>query len=306
MKKTLSLFMVVLMILSTSIVFAEPAPPNWDISGTWSLILNNTYEREFRNLIQDEEGKVTGEFFYLTDDGWEEGGTLEGYVSGDKVYLYYERPAQYNYSGDFTGEIDWSGMSGEFKDSSGTEYSWVTTYGEPELLWDARVSGGGQMMADSGEESAKNGKPIFYKISFGGGSYVSNRDLYFDGLEVTFHNVSDPEVKGGKFVGDELVEMDFRFNEGVAKYTVNGTFNGDPGYSMIVRVEDFGEPSFGFEDTEEQEFYADNLRFVLKGEISYDSSNDFPGESDNDGKARNFLDRGNIQVDDLAGYGIIR
>ena len=49
--------------------------------------------------------------------------------------------------------------------------------------------------------------------------------------------------------------------------------------------------------------FEDNLRFELHngGGLVYDSfaSGDFPGESSVDGTARNYLDRGNIQVQDL-------
>lgn len=122
-----------------------------------------------------------------------------------------------------------------------------------------------------------------------GGSYIVNDEFYFNGLEVTFHNVSNPSVNGGKFIGVEVYYMNFNFNEGVANYRVRGTFNGDAGYWMMIRVQDSGEPNFN----------AYNLRFELHGDHSYDSysSTDFPGESATDGKARNSLERGNIQVD---------
>lgn len=295
MKKILSLVLILVLLFSITSAFAEERDPaNWDVSGNWLLNFQGEEQREFRNLVQDEEGNVTGEFWYLENGEWLKGGTLNGYVSGDDIYLYYLRPIEFAYDGDFYGTISWDGMSGNFTDGR-NDITWYTVDMEPELLWDARISGGGQLLAET-EELAKNKKPINYKISFGGGSYVSNGDLYFDGLEVTFHNVSNENVIGGKFIGEELHYMNFGFNEGVANYKVSGTFNGESGYYMIVRVQDSGEPNFN----------SDNLRFELHGDISYDSftSGDFPGESEVDGTARNSLERGNIQVDN-GGYSLV-
>lgn len=85
--------------------------------------------------------------------------------------------------------------------------------------------------------------------------------------------------------------MNFFGDGTVANYTVQGEFNGESGYYMIIRVQDSGEPGF-----------QDNLRFELHNETKiYDSrlSGDFPGESEDVGTNRAYLDRGNIQVEDL-------
>ena len=99
-------------------------------------------------------------------------------------------------------------------------------------------------------------------------------------------------MEGGKFASPEITDINFDFSEGVANYKVNGEFNGNSGYSMIIRVQDSGEPGD-----------KDNLRFELYNNSTkvYDSykSNDFPGQSSVDGTARTYLDRGNIQVEDL-------
>lgn len=291
MKKVFTLFLIFIFIFSMGSSFSISAEPNWDVSGTWMLDFNTgTDNREFRNLTQDEEGNVEGEFWYKSSEVWLLGGTLNGNVSGDTLNLHYERPTSFNYTGNFTGTITKSGMSGTFTDSHGGTYNW-STEGSPNLLWDARISGGGQIISDSGEDNAK-GKDIYYKISFGGGSYIVNGSYYFDGLEVTFHNVSNNELDGSKFIGDKILAMNFNFPDGIANYEVSGSLDNVPGYKMIIRVQDSDEP--GFED---------NLRFELYMGSSkvYDSynSNDFPGNSSTSGTARTYLDRGNIQVEDL-------
>ena len=210
-----------------------------------------------------------------------------------------EGEGEYGHEGgrttDFMARISASGMyEVTFVAYDWTEGEQINEEGQTAniMIWEARVSGGGQMLAESGDLH-RNGRDINYRISFGGGSYIVNGEYWFDGLEVTFHHVSNEDVMGGKFVGTSLLDMDFNFaTDGVANYQVQGDFNGEPGYRMIIRVQDSGEP--GSED---------NLRFELwdgSGKV-YDSfdSGDFPGESSDHGTARNYLDRGNIQVQDL-------
>lgn len=298
MKKLKNIAIVLAILVSFGLINhrseAVNPDPNWDISGDWVInFAGGTENREFRGLVQDEYGNVTGTFWW--DDDLDTstpmvyGGTLVGYVSGNDLYFDYDRDP-INYTGYFIGTIDKYGMSGTFDASSGFHCEW-SVEGSPELLYEARITGGGQIVQDTGETS-KNGKAINYKISFGGGSYIVNGDYWLDGLEVTFHNVSDEEIIGGKFYATSLTNMNFNFSEGVANYTLLGTFNEESGYKMIVRVQDSGEP--GGED---------NIRFELYEGASkiYDSygSGDFTGESSIDGTARTYLDKGNIQVEDL-------
>ena len=295
MKKllTVTLIMVFVLGLMGGVAVANGNPPNWDISGNWMLdFANDTENREFVDLEQDDDGSVSGYFWWINnDDEWEYGGTLEGNVSGNDLFLDYERDT--GYAGEFDGTIDKYGMSGTFYSSTTNYEADWSTEGSPQLLYEARITGGGQILAESGEEHPGSGKDINYRISFGGGSYIVNDDYWFDGLEVTFHNVSNEAVKGGKFVGTLINDMNFNFaTDGVANYQIAGEFNGEAGYWMMIRVQDSGEP--GFED---------NLRFELHegNNKVYDSyaSDDFPGQSSDHGEARNYLDRGNIQVEDL-------
>jgi hypothetical protein len=218
---TLTLVMVFLLGFMGGMAGANPPPPNWDISGSWLLDFDGgTANREFVDLVQDGDGNVTGEFWWINnDDNWEYGGTLSGYVSGNDLYLDYDRDP-IPYTGVFEATINKYGMIGTFVASSGFSCDWSTA-GSPQLLYQARVTGGGQILAESGVLH-KNGRDINYKISFGGGSYIVNGEYWFDGLEVTFHNVSAPKIKGGKFVGESLTVMNFFGDGTVANYTVLG------------------------------------------------------------------------------------
>lgn len=100
---------------------------NWDVSGDWLLDFDGGDDnRQFVNLVQDEEGNVEGEFWYLSGSDWLLGGTLEGEVTGDELYLYYERPAPLTYTGTFYGTIGENVITdGTFTDSSGNNLTWT-------------------------------------------------------------------------------------------------------------------------------------------------------------------------------------
>ncbi|MHA1483371.1 MAG: hypothetical protein ACTSQA_08045 [Candidatus Heimdallarchaeaceae archaeon] len=105
------------------------ATPNWDISGDWALdFAGGSANREFRDLVQDEDGVINGNFWWLNGVTWEYGGTLVGSVSGNDLYLDYDR-VSINYTGQFWGTITNLGISGTFKASSGFECDWHTVSG---------------------------------------------------------------------------------------------------------------------------------------------------------------------------------
>jgi len=99
----------------------------WDVSGNWLLdFAGGTDNREFINLIQDAEGNVVGEFWYLSGT-WLYGGTLVGTVTGDSLHLDYDR-APILYTGEFNGTIgDNVITAGTFSDSGGNHLSWTAT-----------------------------------------------------------------------------------------------------------------------------------------------------------------------------------
>lgn len=296
MRKVISILLALMLVMGVTIgtVGAVAPAPNWDISGTWTLdFAGGTANREFVDLVQDEYGNVEGMFWWLNGGIWEIGGYLEGYVSGNDLYLKYDRKEYYSvpYIAEFVGTISKTGMEGTFQGLEGTSYynTWTAT-GNPTLLYEARISGGGQLRNESGVFDNKD-RDINYKISFGLGIFIVNGQHWLDGATVTFHNVSVEEAIGGKFEAQSILSTDFNFPEGIANCRVSGTFNDEPGYSMWIRVQDGGEPAY------------DNVRFELwKGSACiYDThfSDDFPGESSTSGTARHYIDKGNLQVEDL-------
>ncbi len=310
MKKVLTILLTLALVMGLTIGSAgavTPAP-NWDISGTWVLdFAGGTANREFRDVVQDEFGNVTGEFWWFTSGAWEYGGTLVGTVSGNDLYLYYDRAPAYVYEAEFVGTISKEGIQGTFQGLVGTSFycDWSAS-GTLRLLYEARIAGGGQILAESMSELDKKGNPQEYKISFGMGVFIVNGAYWLDGLDVTFHNVSNNDVDKGKFVADEITNILY-FSEGtVTRFYVNGTFNDEPGYNMIIRAEDAGEPGSPV-DTGEPGFYADNIRFELFNGSTpvYDSdgltigNQDFTRDSNNTGTHRTFLDKGNLQIEDL-------
>ncbi|MFH0942865.1 MAG: hypothetical protein V1810_01685, partial [Candidatus Beckwithbacteria bacterium] len=101
---------------------------HWDVTGNWLLdFAGGTDNREFRNLVQDAAGNVTGEFWWLNGINWEYGGTLVGTVSGDTLQLHYDR-APILYTGDFVGAVGNDVITGgTFSDSHGNNLLWTAT-----------------------------------------------------------------------------------------------------------------------------------------------------------------------------------
>lgn len=242
---------------------ATDLPPNWDITGTWEgWSYLEAYEFDLMVDSQDDDGNFTGTMEY---PGLGISATISGSVSGNNVTFTREDEGS-TYWATLSGTITSTSMSGTFIDINNVTGDWEA-FGSATLIYEARVTGGGQILAESGIED-RHGRDINYRISFGGGAYIVNGELWIEGLEVTFHHVSVDEVVKGKFVAESLTEVNFFGDVTLANYTVLGTFNGDPGYKMVVRAQDSGEP--GGED---------NIRFELwdNGSLVYDSflSGDF-------------------------------
>lgn len=102
---------------------------SWNVTGNWSLdFAGGTANREFRNLVQDEFGNVSGEFWWFNGSNWYYGGTLVGNVIGDILTLHYDRNPDYDYTGDFMATISETGLiNGTFTDSHGGNYTWIAT-----------------------------------------------------------------------------------------------------------------------------------------------------------------------------------
>jgi hypothetical protein len=102
---------------------------------------------------------------------------------------------------------------------------------------------------------------------------------------VIFHNVSSAIVKGGEFKGEALLYMNF-FNPNSAVFQVEGRFNGEPGYILLIVAVDGGEPGLN-----------DNIRIRMyyDSDLIYDSSNDFS----HDVRLKCYLDKGNLQIEGI-------
>lgn len=158
------------------------------------------------------------------------------------------------------------------------------------------VTGGGQIISDS-----PDGKKSPYKVSFGGELYDIDGGLQCE-WQVNLHNVADTDLDGAKFHTTRCTKLNTwkpdqqtptpGVADGVVNFTAWGTFNGEPGYKAIFRMEDRTEPSD-----------LDTFRITIwdaAGKVVFDTSDTaggvFPSESDNVGTARTLLDRGNIQI----------
>lgn len=172
---------------------------------------------------------------------------------------------------------------------------------------DGMINGGGQIIEEIGPKPKDD-----YKISFGGHLYRFGTDAPVCEWQVNLHNVSIDELDKGKFYGT-LCTAPPNFplgpdGEVVSHFAVYGTWNGDPGYTMVIRLEDAGEP--GSLDTIRFELHNDPGQSVTPlnagpGTAVYDSSDkatgnrpgeDFKSESSNSGTARTYLDNGNLQL----------
>ncbi|MGI9641256.1 MAG: hypothetical protein ACR2N9_00585 [Acidimicrobiia bacterium] len=170
---------------------------------------------------------------------------------------------------------------------------------------DGHINGGGQIIQDDPDSK----KP--FKVSFGGHLWQFDTAAECD-WTVQFHKVSIEDVTGGTFHGSSCTAPgDYPDNgaDGVTNFAIYGSFDGEPGYTVIVRGEDYTEP--GSDDTIRFELLHDPAMTAtpansLGRAALYDTSDLLPGTHDggdfvsgsnNSGSARTLLDRGNVQID---------
>lgn len=161
---------------------------------------------------------------------------------------------------------------------------------------DAHVTAGGQLIEGPGNDPTA-------KISLGGwlfalapatppASITTASDLVCE-WNIVFHNVSNDALDKAQFWADTCTELNtfvptVADTDGVVNLTATGTLNGEPGYEVILRLEDRTEPAT-----------MDTIRIELfdgTDKIYDTDGGDFTPESDNVGTARTGLDRGNIQI----------
>lgn len=141
-----------------------------------------------------------------------------------------------------------------------------------------------------------------YHISYGGSVVEDGSSTDW---VVQFHTVSEAAVSGGTFEATGFEEFVFAVSDNpeeciaAARMRLTGTFNGEPGYKVIVRLGDAGKL---FKDFDAD----DTIRFELLGSggIIYDSSDfvaanpggDFTANSSCVGSARTKVGGGNLRL----------
>lgn len=170
---------------------------------------------------------------------------------------------------------------------------------------ESHVNGGGQIIEEVG-----NKRKDWHKISFGG--WTADIGELVGEWEVNFHNVTENEgmLDKGKFHGSEFTEFvvtegDSDTCEEATRIRVDGSFNGESGYHLILRG--------GDSDNAASKTPDDTVRFELfdgEGTRIYDTIEDsdidipgwdadeFTNESSCLGGARTGLDAGNLSIID--------
>jgi len=229
--------------------------------------------------------------------------------------------ADFTYTGDGGPGTDdvaaWIDIDLDDQIDSGEPASAVT-----KTWYDGVASGGGAIVDDSGATKRKDWR----HISFGGAVYrIGSSDYDVIGeWETVFHNTSVPGINGKTFTASTIHKVVFAGTSGEAtRIVASGTLDGVPGYVLVVRAEDAGEPGSHCAATDPPSS-CDNIRFSLFSGVApsaeestacgnvYDTSNatlgasctfdttneggDFPDQSDFFGKERTFLDSGNLQI----------
>ena len=160
----------------------------------------------------------------------------------------------------------------------------------------ASVNGGGHLL--QGEEGAK--RKDWFDVSFGGWVNQYSDDSLVADFQVNLHNVSVEGLDKSVFHGSDVAALNFFDGDDVScndavNFTINGVWNGVPGYSMIFRAGDFGSPNT--KDTVRVTIFQNENGI---GPVVYDTwenwPGDFPNESTCVGTARTGLDTGNITI----------
>lgn len=133
-------------------------------------------------------------------------------------------------------------------------------------------------------------------FSFGGWAAETKAGLVGK-WQVYLHNV-DADLDKSKFHGTDVTALNFFDGNNASCHsamnvTINGTFNGEDGYSIIFRAGDNGSPNV--EDTVRVTIYDGENG---GGSVVYDShaAGEFTDESNCVGTARTGLDTGNITI----------
>jgi hypothetical protein len=150
---------------------------------------------------------------------------------------------------------------------------------------DGYVSGGGQLIEEQDGLKRKD----WNVISFGGSAASAGASGFIGQWQINFHNVGTDEYDKATFHTTSIYDMNFYHDGCIAmNFHATGVLNGTPGYRIIFRAQDAGEPGS-----------LDNVRIQLfdgTGEIYDTDPLEFTAESDCFGTHRTMLDNGNLQM----------
>jgi hypothetical protein len=150
---------------------------------------------------------------------------------------------------------------------------------------DRRVSGLGQIV----EEVEDQGRKDWRVISFGGTAGSAGASGFVGQMQINLHNVGPDMYDKATFHTTSINTVNFYTDGCIAmNFSAEGLFNGTPGYRIIFRAQDAGEPG-----------RLDSVRIQLfdeTGEIYDTFPDEFTPVSDCHGNARTMLDHGNLQI----------
>lgn len=154
---------------------------------------------------------------------------------------------------------------------------------------DTYINGGGHILEGEGK------KKDLLDVSFGG--WVADIGDLVGSIQINFHNVGDETVVAdkSKFHGEEIVGLTYASGapgcDAAMNFTAHGTFNGEEGWSVVVRGGDNGD-TLRVQLFDHEVFGAPTTGHV------YDThaAGEFTDESTCYGTARTGLDNGNISI----------
>lgn len=151
------------------------------------------------------------------------------------------------------------------------------------------ISGGGQILNNDPDA----------KISFGVWANELAGSILEGELQINFHRVTGGVDNKSKFHGNNVTDLNFYDPtsdscNAAMNMTVEGTLDGEPGYTVIFRAGDAGSPG---NTNSAEPFDTARITLYLGGSIYDTHSGDFEDQSSCVGSARTGLDRGNITIE---------
>jgi hypothetical protein len=172
----------------------------------------------------------------------------------------------------------------------------------PSALGAASAARGGGLWRLSGGGHIRHGA---WDISFGGQltAFAGDPELPRDGkLVVQFHRVSVDAVSGGTFRATSIDAVNFVLPGdptrcvAAAFIGLTGTFNGEPGWTLLFRSSDGGNGRSARAPDTARFSLSDPSSVLVYGSAAGEPGGDYPRESDCVGLGRKNLDNGNLKI----------